>query len=211
MPWQRGEIIGVVKDFHHNSLHEKIGSLVFINKWHNVITFKTQAGQSAQAIQTAKRIWTDFFPNDPFEYTFLDDSFNNLYRYEFKTSRLILLFSVLAIIIALSGLFGLSTFAVERRTKEIGIRKVFGASVSDIVSLLSKEFLILVGVAMLIAFPLAYYLADRLLQDYAYRIEISWWIFALAGIITIVLTIITVGWQAVKAATDNPVKAIKSE
>jgi len=146
-----GRVIGIVKDFHHKSLHEKIGPLIFVNMWHNMIVFKTQAGQSTQAIQSAKKIWTDFFPNDPFEFAFLDDTFNNLYKDDIKTSQLILLFSILAIVIALSGLFGLATFAVERRTKEIGIRKVFGASSSSIVHLLTREFIVLVAVAVAIA------------------------------------------------------------
>jgi ABC-type antimicrobial peptide transport system permease subunit len=203
-----GRIIGVVKDFHYKSLHKKIEPLILTGIFYNMITFKTQVGQSAQAIQAAKKIWTEFFPNDPFEYSFLDDSFNNLYRSDIKTSRLMLLFSVLAIVIALLGLLGLSTFAVERRTKEIGIRKILGAGVSDIVNMLSKEFLILVCIAGLIAFPLAYYLSDRILQGYAYRISIGWWIFTLAGVITLSLTLLIVGRQAFKAATANPVKAI---
>ena len=203
-----GRIIGVVKDFHHKSLHEKIGPLVFVNMWHNMIVFKTQAGQSAQAIQAAKKIWTDFFPNDPFEFAFLDDTFNNLYRDDIKTSQLIFLFSILAIVIALSGLFGLATFAVERRTKEIGLRKVFGASSSSIVHLLTREFIVLVAVAVAIAAPVSWWAMNRWLENFAYRIHIGWQIFALAGIITLALTLITIGWQAIRAATANPVKSI---
>ena len=209
---QKGQIVGVVKDFHYRNLHERIEPLLIINQWSsNVMNIKSHPGQAAQAIQTAKTAWLTLFPNDPFEYSFLNDSFNSYYKSENKTSRMMLLFSALAIVIALLGLFGLSTFAVERRFKEIGIRKILGASVSDIVMMLSKEFLILVGVAILIAFPLAYFWADKMLQDYAYRIHIGWWMFALAGIITIALTLLTVGWKAIKAATANPVKAIKSE
>jgi ABC-type antimicrobial peptide transport system permease subunit len=206
-----GRIIGVVKDFHYRSLHEKIGPLVFENNWYENITFKTHAGQSAEAIQAAKKIWKNFFPNDPFEFVFLDDAFNNLYKADIKTSRLMLLFSILAIVIALLGLFGLSTFAVERRTREIGIRKVFGAGIGNIVSLLSKEFLILTGIAIVIAFPLAYYCAGRLLEDFAYRIDIGWQVFAFAGIITLFLILLTIGQQAISAATANPANVIKCE
>jgi len=118
---------------------------------------------------------------------------------------------LLSILIACLGLFGLVTFSAETRTKEIGIRKVLGATISDMVTMLSTAFLLLVGIAMLIAFPIAYFWLHRLLMDFAYRISIGWWIFALAGIITLVLTLLTVGWQAIKAATANPVKSIKTE
>ena len=162
-------------------------------------------------LQSVKTAWITHFPNDPFEYSFLDDSFNNQYKTEIKNSYLMLLFSVLAIVIALLGLLGLSTFAVERRFKEIGIRKILGASVNNIVFMLAKEFLILVGIAMFIAFPLAYFWANKMLQDFTYRISIGWWMFAVAGIITVLLTLIIVGWRTVKAAMANPVKAIKAE
>ncbi len=209
---KKGQIIGVVKDFHFRSLHERIEPLVILNQWrNNMMNVKTYPGQAAQALQSVKAAWVAHFPDDPFECSSLDDLFRNQYQSEIKTSHLMLLFSVLAIMIALLGLFGLTTFAVERRFKEIGIRKILGASVSNVVFILSKEFLIMVGIAMLIAFPLAYYWLDKMLQDYAYRINISWWMFALAGIITVVLTLLTVGWKAIRAATANPVKAIKAE
>jgi putative ABC transport system permease protein len=141
----------------------------------------------------------------------MDESFERLYRSDIRTGRLFMVFSLIAILISCLGLFGLVTCTAEAKTKEIGIRKVLCASVSNIVMMLSKDFLILVGIAMLIAFPLAYYWLDKILQDYAYRISIGWWIFALTGITTIVLTLLTVGWKAIKAATANPVNAIKNE
>ena len=211
---QSGQIIGVVKDFHYKSLHERIGPLVISNRRAAsgyFLHIKTYPGQSTQAIQATKTAWDTLYPYDPFEYSVFDDLFNNQYKSEIMTSRMMTVFSVLAIFIALLGLFGLSTFAVERRFKEIGIRKILGASVSNIVLILSKEFLILVGVAMLIAFPLAYFWADKFLQDYAYRIHIGWWMFAVAGIITLTLTLLVVGWKAVKAANQNPVDVVKSE
>ena len=141
----------------------------------------------------------------------MDESFEQLYCADIRTGRLFGIFSFIAILISCMGLFGLVTYSAEAKTKEIGIRKVLGASVSDIVILLTKEFLILVIIAICISFPLAYYWLDSLLQNFAYRISIGWWIFVLSGVITITLTLITIGWQAVKAATANPVKAIKSE
>jgi ABC-type antimicrobial peptide transport system permease subunit len=209
---KRGQIIGVVKDFHFRSLHERIEPLVILNQWHNnMITMKTHPEQEKQAIQSVKAAWATHFPNDFFEYSFLDDSFKNLYKSEIKTSRMILLFSILAIFIALLGLFGLSMFSVKRRFKEIGIRKTLGASVSDIVLILLKEFLIPVSIAMPISFLLSYFWAERMLQYYVYRINIGWWMFTFAGIITLALTLLTVGWQTMKAAKENPVKAIKSQ
>ena len=206
-----GQIIAIVKDFHFRKLHERIEPLVILNQWHNMINIKTHPDKAEQAIKFARIAWGTHFPNDPFEYSFLDDSFKNLYKSEIKASLLILLFSILAIFLALLGLFGLTAFTIEQHFKEIGIRKILGASVSNIVFILSKEFLIIFGVAMLIAFPLAYYLADRMLQNYVYHISIGWWMFAWAGIITLILLLLTVGWQVAKAATANPVKAIKNE
>jgi putative ABC transport system permease protein len=141
----------------------------------------------------------------------MDKSFEQMYRSDIRTGQLFGIFSFIAVLISCLGVFGLVTYAAEARTKEVGIRKVHGASVSDIVTMLSKEFLILVGVAMLIAFPLSYYWLDQLLQDFAYRISVGWWIFALTGVITILLTLLTVGWQAIAAATANPIKSIKTE
>lgn len=206
-----GQIIGVVKDFHYRNLHQRIEPLVILNQWHNMITIKNYPGQSSQALHSLKTMWVHHFPNDPFEYSFLNDSFNKQYKSEINTSRIIFIFSILSIIIALLGLFGLSTFTIERRFKEIGIRKILGGSVSNMICMLSKEFLIQVCIAMLIAFPLAYFWADKMLQDYAYHINISWRIFAVAGIITLTLTILTIGWQVTRAAMSNPAKVIKSE
>ena len=212
--WGReGQIIGIVKDFHFNSMHKKIGPMVLTNAedknfW---VVFKSHPGKNLEAVETAKQVWNRFFPGAPFELIYTEDVFNNLYKNDTKQTQMVSLLGCLSILISCLGLFGLVTFTAQTKTKEIGIRKVLGASISDIITMLSKEFLVLVGIAMLIAFPLAYYWLDKMLQDYAYRISIDWWMFALAGLITIVLTLITVGWQAVKAAMANPVEAIKSE
>ena len=208
-------IIGIVKDFHFLNLHQKMEPLVLdiSNEPSDirVMYVKIAPQSTAQVISVLESVWKNHLPELPFEYHFLDDEFDKMYKSDIRTGNLFNVFSVIAIFISCLGLFGLVTYTAETKTKEIGIRKVLGASISDIVTMLSKEFVILVCIAMLVAFPLAYYWLDRLLQDYAYRISIDWWVFALAGIITILLTLITVGWQAVKAAKNNPVKAIKVE
>ena len=208
-----GVIIGVVKDFHFKSRHEKITPLLIYQ--HDPLFFhlavKAQDGKSAEVVREMEAIWSDFFPNDPFEYTFVDDAFNNLYQSDIRTSRILLTFSILAIVIAVMGLFGLSTFAIERRTKEIGIRKVLGASVSGVVYLLTREFLLLVGIAFVIAAPVSWWAMSRWLENFAYRINITVWIFVVGAVATLVFTIIAVGVQALKAALANPVKSIKTE
>jgi putative ABC transport system permease protein len=147
----------------------------------------------------------------PFSYRFLDESFNQMYRAEQRIGRIILIFSTLAILIACLGLFGLSTFIAEQRTKEIGIRKVLGASVSGIVQLLSKDFIKLVALSFIFAAPLAWYFMNKWLQDFAYRIHISWWIFLLAGVLAVTIALVTVSFQAIKAALMNPVRSLRTE
>ena len=207
-----GSIIGIVKDFHFKSMHEKIVPFFFYKtSYHDVLAIKIQSGKTAEAIPEIAAVWNEFFPNVPFEYSFLDASFNRLYQSDIQSSRLIFIFSILAVIIAVLGLFGLSTFAIERRTKEIGVRKVFGASVSSIVYLLTREFFILATVAFAIAAPLSWWAMSRWLENFAYRIDITAWIFLAAATITIIIAFAAVGIQAIRAATDNPVKALKTE
>ena len=210
---KKGNIIGIAKDFHFRSLHEKIGSLVFCQQkqFNTTLNVKIQEGKSAEAIEEMKAIWSEFFPNDAFDYVFLDDAVTQLYQSDIRTSRMIFIFSILAIVIAMLGLFGLSTFAVERRTKEIGIRKVLGASMSNIVQLLTREFLVLVTIAFVVAVPVAWWAMNRWLESFAYRVNITVWIFIAGAIIILLIALIAVGWQAIKAATENPVKAIKTE
>ena len=207
-----GTIIGVVSDFHFKDLHTPIETLsIMVSDWRSYMYVRTSANNASQAIAAVEKLWKMYETELPFSYYFIDDEFDAIYRTDLRAGILFSYFSIIAILVSCLGLFGLVTYIAETKTKEIGIRKVLGASVSNIVSMLSKEFLILVGIAMLIAFPLAYYWLDRMLQDYAYRIDIDWWMFAAAGVITIVLTIIAVGWQAIKAATQNPVKCLKTE
>ena len=207
-------IIGVVHDFHFKDLHTPIEPLVieagFWN-WRNYLYVRTSAYNAPQAVAAVEKGWKAYESDLPFSVTFMDDEFASMYKTDLQAGVLFRYFAIIAIFISCLGLFGLVTYTAETRTKEIGIRKVLGSSVASVVNMLSKEFLILVGIALLIAFPLGYYWLSNLLQDFAYRIQIGWWIFALAGVITLVLTLITVGGQAMRAATENPVKSIKTE
>ena len=208
-----GTIVGVVKDFHYNSFYKKISPLVIFYSpdYASTLYIRTTANDAGKAIAAVEKLWKKYNPNYTFEYSFMDESFERLYRSDMRTGQLFGIFSFIAVLISCLGVFGLVTYAAEARTKEIGIRKVHGASISDIVAMLSNEFLILVCFAMLIAFPLSYYWLDKLLQDFAYRISIGWWIFALTGVITILLTLLTVGWKAIAAASANPIESIKKE
>ncbi len=208
-----GEIIGIVKDFKYKSLHDKTGPLVVFQSpdWYNLFSVLIAPNSASQSIKDVEGIWKKFFPDVPFSGSFLDDSFNELYKADQQTSSIILGFAIIAIVISALGLFALTTFTTEQRTKEIGVRKILGASVLQITTLLSKDFLKLVMIAFVIASPIAYYFMDKWLADFAYRITISWWIFALAGVSVILIALITVSWQSIKAAVANPVKSLRSE
>ena len=206
-------IVAVIKNYNFEALNQPIKPLILLptNQLQSSLYIRTTAVGAKNAVQHAEELWKQSGAETDFSFSFLDESFNKVYEKDIASGRLFTAFAIIAIIISCLGLFGLITFTAETKTKEIGIRKVLGASVMSIVQMLSREFLVLVGVAMLIAFPLAYWLLNRMLEDFAYRITIGWWIFAAAGIITIVLTLLTVGWQALKAAMANPVESIKSE
>jgi putative ABC transport system permease protein len=208
-----GIVIGVVKDFFYKTMHEKIGPVVISNNVDYSTTFlvKTVPGKTIAAKDAAEKIWKSFFPVNPFPYKFLDEEFETLYRAEQKVLVLVRLFSFLAIVISCLGLFGLAAFTAERRKKEIGIRKVVGASVTNIVTIISKEFIALVAIAFLIASPLAWWAMDTWLKDFAYRINIAWWMFITAGAITIIIAVATMSYHAVKAALKNPVTSLRSE
>ncbi len=207
----RGTIVGVVKDFNFADLHKEIEPMVMRYNTVGDLYVRTTAQDASKAIANVEKLWKQYNPDIPFTYNFLDDTFNRMYQSDIRFGRLFVIFSLVTIFVSCLGLFGLVTYIAETKTKEIGIRKVMGASVGNIVNMLSREFLITVVASISIAFPLAYYWINRMLQDYAYRIDINWWIFALAGLITAALTLITVGWQAIKSATANPVKSIKAE
>ena len=208
-----GKIIGFVKDFHFASMHQKIGPLVFFNhdNWRSAYFIKTTPGKTAVALAAAQKVWQSFAPNDVFDYTFLDEQFDSLYKADSKTSTLILLFSTIAIIISCLGLFGLAAFTARQRIREVGIRKVLGASVTDLVALLSRDFLRLVLLSILIAIPLSWWAMHSWLDDFAYHIRLSAWYFVLAGVLATAIALLTVASQSIRAATANPVNNLRTE
>ena len=212
--WGReGKIIGVIKDFHFRSLQQPIKPLSMrIEPGGSNLVSAHISGSNLPATLTAiESKWKTLIPNRPFTYYFLDEFFDRQYRGEERFGNLFLNFSILAIFISCLGLLGLASYSTMQRTKEIGIRKVMGASVQGIVNLLSKEFLVLVLFSFLIAMPLAWYLMHSWLQDFAYRTQISWWVFALAGSIALFIALFTISFQAIKAAIANPVNSLRTE
>jgi putative ABC transport system permease protein len=214
--WQReGVIAGVVRDFHAGSVREKIPPIVISPAQNGVVPtilfVKTTSGDAQACVAAVESQWKKFNPRYPFEYRFLDETFDKLHREEARLGRLLDAFALVAVLLCVLGLLGLAAFTAERRTKEIGIRKVLGASVAGIVALLAKDFLKLVVVAVFIATPIAYWAMHRWLGDFAYRIDIEWWMFVAAGATAAVVAFLTVGFQSAKAATTNPVKSLRSE
>lgn len=212
----KGRVIGVINNFHFESLHQKILPIILVmpsrvNGGYNRISVKLAGSDLPAAIAHLEKTWKRFLPETPFEYTFVDEQFGKLYQSEQRQGTLFTSFACIAIFIACLGLLGLSAFAITQRIKEIGIRKVLGASAGGIVGLLSKDFLKLVAISALIAFPVAWYAMHHWLQDFAYRISIQWWVFLLAGVLASAVALITIGFQAIKAALANPVKSLRSE
>ena len=212
--WERpGKIIGIVKNFHFNSLHEPIAPLILRfekNIW-GAALIRTQPGKTKQALSSLEGVCKQLNPKFPFTYQFSDEEYQKLYMSEQVISKLAKSFAFLAIFISCLGLLGLAMFTAEQRTKEIGIRKVLGASITSVFTLLSREFIFLVSIAFMIASPLAWWLMNNWLQDFAYRIDVSWWIFLVAGLLALVIALITVSFQAIKAALANPVKSLRTE
>ena len=208
-----GQVVGIVKDFHNRSLHEEIQP-VALTMWQpkfNVLSLKISSQNIEETINHIGQVWKRHIPEKPFEYEFLDEDLDSLYRSEQRMGTLTNVFSGLAIIVACLGLFGLASFTAEVRTKEIGIRKTLGASVPNIVRLLSREFIILVLIADLIAFPLAYWAMSEWLTGFVYRIDISILIFLISGLLTLIIALLTVSTQALKAAFTNPIDALRYE
>ncbi len=174
-------------------------------------SFKVNTANITGLVSKIETLWKQMSPGIPFYYTFLDESFNEMYQSEQRVGKIAIIFSTLAILIACLGLFGLATFIAEQRTKEIGIRKVLGASVQGIVRLLSKDFLKLVAIAFVIAAPLSGWIMNRWLSDFTYRIPLSWWIVGSAGVLALLIALATVSFQAIKAAIANPAKSLHSE
>ncbi len=217
--WNRkGKIIGLMKDFHFNSLHSAIEPLILhlqrgndtTRNWGTVLV-RTRASETKQAVASMEAVHKKFNPHFPFKYSFTDQEFANLYKAENTIGRLASYFAFLAIFISCLGLFGLAAFTAEQRTKEIGVRKVLGASVMNLVGMLSKEFIQLVLLAAFIAFPLGWYFLRGWLAKYAYRIELEWWYFAIALVAAALIALLTISSQSIKAALMNPVKSLRSE
>ncbi|HWK08364.1 MAG TPA: ABC transporter permease [Puia sp.] len=209
----KGIIAGVVQDFHFKDMHQKIGPCVLFWKpeWIGQLYVRATAGHTPDAIAAVKKIWKIYNPEYPLEYNFLDDAYNRMYATDQRTGSLFKVFAFIAIFISCLGLFGLMTYAAQLKTREIGIRKVLGASVSSITSLLAKDFIGLVIIAILIASPIGWYFMDRWLQDFAYRCSISWWVFPIAGAIVLLIAVLTISFQAIRAALANPIKSLRTE
>jgi putative ABC transport system permease protein len=210
---RKGKIVGIMKDFHYKSLQEEIKplSMRIEPKGCNMVSVKISANNLPATIAVIEKNWNTLMPSRPFSYFFLDEFFDKQYRSEQRFGKLFLNFAILAIIISCLGLLGLASYSTMQRTREIGIRKVLGATVPNIVNLLSKDFLKLVAVAVVIASPLAWIVMHRWLQDFAYRIPIFWWVFVVAAITAAMIALITVSFQAIKAAVSNPVVSLRSE
>jgi putative ABC transport system permease protein len=207
-----GPVKAVVKDFHFRSLHEPIGPLaIFLDKRMLGSMFVKISGNIPAALSFLEKIWKERITHRPFEYHFLDEDYNALYNAEQKTAGVFSAFAAIAILLACLGLFALTAYAMVQRTKEIGIRKILGATVSNILSLVSKDFIRLVLIAFVIASPIAWYATHKWLGNFAYRIAIHWWVFALAGVVTLLIAFVTISLQAVKTAMTNPVKNLRTE
>jgi putative ABC transport system permease protein len=211
-----GNIVGIAKDFNFNSLHYKIepiflGNLNQMSGGFSTASVKINGRQSSQAIAFIQSAWKKVFPEYPFSYQFLDDHFKEIYRTDAQVSQMVAIMAGLAILISCLGLFGLASFSSEKRTREIGIRKILGASVKDVVFLLSKHFIGLVLIGNLIAWPLAWLALHQWIQGYAYRVAISWWVFVLAGMAALLIAVATISLLTIKTATNNPINSLRTE
>jgi putative ABC transport system permease protein len=211
-PIKNGKVIGVVEDFHYKNLREKITpSVIQIYPWIYSVAVKLKTADIKNTLGYISNVWDKFAPAYPIDYKFMDETYGTMYKAEGKLSDLLWIFTVMAIIVGCMGLFGLAAFSAEQRTKELGIRKVLGANAFDIVGLLSKNFLLLVVIASVIAIPLAWWRMNKWLEDFPYRIHISWWVFGIAIIAALTIALLTVSFQAIKAALANPVKSLRTE
>ncbi|NOS56217.1 MAG: FtsX-like permease family protein [Cyclobacteriaceae bacterium] len=211
---QEKRVVGVVKDYHQNSLYDAIEPLmILLDRRNNYVFVRTSEGDVHQSIAAVEKAWKNVFPSFAFEYTFLDQDFNSQYKADEKRSQIFTLFSSLTIFVACLGLLGLAAFTTEQRTKEIGVRKVIGASVGSLMFLVSKEFFLLVSIGMVLAFPVAWYFTDTWLQNFAYRIDLKgeWLTFILVSLLAFLITLVTVGYHVIRAASANPVTALRDE
>ncbi|GAA4410483.1 ABC transporter permease [Nibrella viscosa] len=205
-------IIGVVKNFHFESLRRNIGALgLFLNKNTSAASFRLSTQNMSALIPQIETKWKQMAPGQPFNYSFLEDKFDAIYRAEQRIGTIALTFAIIAILVACLGLFGLAAFMAEQRTKEIGVRKVLGASVPSLVTMLSWDFLKLVFIAIVIATPIAWWAMNQWLQDFAYRIDVPWWVYIMAGVVAIFIAFVTISFQSIRAALMNPVKSLRTE
>jgi ABC-type transport system, involved in lipoprotein release, permease component len=208
----RARVIGVMQDYHQTGMYNKIESLLLAYRVvNNVVYIKLSGNDLKQTLSYIETKWKDVFPGQPYTYTFLSERFNRQFEADEKRGLIFTLFTILAILIACLGLFGLASYMVEQRTKEIGIRKVFGANESTILKLISRDFLLLVSISILIAFPVSYYFMNNWLKNYVYRTKIGFVLFIIAAILTILITFITISYKAYKAAIMNPASALTTE
>ena len=209
------QIVGIVKDFNFESLHQDIQPMIFAmpddSTMFNFLSIKIDGARTTEALAHIQATWQRFLPEFPYDYRFLDERYGQLYQAEQRQGRVFVAFALIAVVVACLGLFGLASFTVERRTKEIGIRKVLGASTAGIATLLAKDFLKLVLLAIVVASPIAYWAMSRWLADFAYRITLQWWMFVLAGAAAIGIAFLTVSFQSIRAALANPVESLRSE
>jgi putative ABC transport system permease protein len=214
-----GPVIGVVADFHTRSLYEPIGPTFMTasrNFWREILSVRLATRGNGTSyfkgsLSQMEKVWKEVYPGEKFDYTFYDEYLARLYTKEQKTAQIINAAMAISIFISCMGLFGIVTFTAEQRTKELGIRKVLGASIANIVTMLSKDFLKPVGLSILIASPIAWLFMNKWLEGFAYRIPFSWWIFALAGAAALFIALITVSFRTIKAALANPIDSLRSE
>ncbi|MBN8790566.1 MAG: ABC transporter permease, partial [Terrimonas sp.] len=211
--WQtKGTQIGVVKDINYASLKQPIEPMVFYYSPANwKIYVKTTAKDAAKSIAATEKIWKQYSAAFPFSYSFIDEEFNNMYKSEQRTGKLFTIFGVIAILISCLGLFGLAAYTAQVRVKEMGIRKVLGASVLSILHLMTKDFLLLVFIALVIAIPVSWFATHQWLQNFAYRTDVGWWVFLLSGLLLLFIALLTVTFQTIRAALANPVKSLRTE
>jgi len=205
-------VIGVVQDFNYASAKQRIVPLLMMLRHNNgTVMVKLKTNDIPGFLADVKKEWNALNARTPFSYFFLDDKFASLYAAEEKTGQIFTVFAVVAVVIASLGLFGLVAFTTEQRTREIGIRKVLGASINQVLILLSKEFLLLVSIAFIISIPITWWAMNNWLNNFAYRMDISWWIFAAGGLVAILIALITMSFQSIRAAAANPIKSLRTE
>jgi ABC-type antimicrobial peptide transport system permease subunit len=211
---KKGKIVGVLKDYHTSSLHERIDPMVLDVKEElnfGTIVVRTEAGKTREALQSLKEVCAKVNSSFPFHYTFMDQQYAKLYKSEEVVSKLSNVFALLAIVISCMGLLGLAMFSAEQRRKELSIRKILGATVSNIVMKFSGDFLKLVVLALIISIPIAWFAMTSWLNSFAYKIDLTWWMFAAAGLTAILISMLTISTQAIKSAFESPVKNLRSE